>query len=62
MSAVQMTVLYISENKTETLRQHGHNTEMTNKLDKYKYKATGLTPCINDLIILQNNKTYVLVT
>lgn len=41
MSAVQLTILYISENKQKTiepLEQHGHNTEMTNKLDKQKYK------------------------
>lgn len=38
-SAVQLTILcYISENNREPLRQQDHNTEMTNKLDKHKYK------------------------
>lgn len=48
MLAVQMTFIYVTFLKTtEPLGQRGHNTEMTNKLDKIK----GVHPCIYDWLI-----------
>ena len=60
---VSSAKVYMCENDSEASLQDnrvtGHNTEMTNKLDKHKYKIKRVNPCTYDIGNIGNKRSEI---